>query len=151
MTRYRIVDLVMTIEDVRLDMGTLDSARLKERGQELNAALGNLIAEERKARGWSQTDLADRMDMAQSAIATYEGGGRQLGALHVHIIEALEQVFELPKGSILDRLGLIARHIDFETFVLSYTEMPEALRYAFRDLHRAYMSKGGLPGIPTDE
>lgn len=126
-------------------MGTLDpSALLRQRGLELSADLGALIAHERKQREWSQAELADKMGMRQSGIATYEAGSRQLGHLHVHIIEAFERVFKMPAGSILDRLGLVARQVDFETFILS-SDLPERLKYAFRDLYRAFMAKDGLP------
>lgn len=137
---YRMLDLVMTIDE--LESAVLDSdrlgARLRARGLALNAALAALIEEERKARKWSQTELAEKLGMRQSGIATWESAGKQLGALYAHNIEALEIAFDMPKGSILDRLGLVAREIDFETFVMSRSELPEHQRALIRDLYRAF-------------
>jgi len=140
MTIYEVESEVMTLDP------TLDpSARIAQRGLELSEALGALIAEERKARKWSQTQLADKLGMRQSTLATYESGSRQLGHLHVHIIEALGVALEMPRGSILERLGLVEREIDFITFVMSRPELDKRMQMAFCDLYVLFTEKGELP------
>jgi transcriptional regulator with XRE-family HTH domain len=53
--------------------------------------LQSLLAEIRKARKLTQSDIAERLDRPQSFVAKYEGGERRLDVVEfVEVAEALE-------------------------------------------------------------
>ena len=116
-------------------------ARREERGQFLADALGALIKEEREARKWSGRELAKKLGMGQSAVAEWERGSRHRGALHIHNIEALEEVFEMQKGAIFYRLGLVAENVGFRTFVMGRTELNKSHKSVFMRLYGIFTSK----------
>jgi transcriptional regulator with XRE-family HTH domain len=113
---------------------------------QLSADLAKLLVDERKTLGLTQTEFGDQLGMSQSGVGTWEAGGRNLGHLHVHQIEAAEAALNLPKGNLLRRLGLVDETVDFETFVMAHPELSPDLKEAFCSIYRLFMSKdGGLP------
>jgi transcriptional regulator with XRE-family HTH domain len=106
-------------------------------GLELSAKLAAIIEAERDKRGWTQEDLALRLEMQQSGIATWEKGSLKFGALQVFNIMALEDVFGLPRGNISYRLGATGEdRPDFETFIKGCKELDEARQDLLRDTYR---------------
>ena len=61
-------------------------------------AVGAAIARRRRARGWSQMDLAERVDCDHSAIARWEAGRRTPTIAH---LLALARALGCPAGALL--------------------------------------------------
>ena len=113
----------------------------EERGLALSLALGRLIMEEREERGWTQTDLARLLGMRQSGVATWEKGPPGFGALYLQNVMALEDIFRMPRGAILHRLGVVAQETDFTSFVYAQPDLAPAQKVVFRDLYRVFKAK----------
>lgn len=61
--------------------------------------LGQRLAEQRKARGITQVQLAERLGVAQQTLAHYEGGTVRIG------VEALAQAAEVLETTLEELLG----------------------------------------------
>ena len=63
-----------------------------------NKEIGDLIRTRRLSRGWTQEQLAEQIGVSPSAVVMYETGKRRPKEV---IVEALADVFNVPKWSIL--------------------------------------------------
>ena len=103
---------------------------------ELTRRLGRLIEAERKRAGMTQEDVAGRLGVSQNAVTGWEKAARG-GALHLSVILALEQLFGLPQGTMLQRLGLMPSTPDFEAVVLSNLLLEPEQKEALIGVYRA--------------
>src|SRR5690606_20594305 len=117
----------------------VNNSRRKEAGHletELARALGALIEAERKRHGMTQEALAAEMGVSQNAITSWERGAIA-SALRLPVILQLEEVFRLPKGALLHRLGGLSRAPDFEAVVLANPALNEEQNEALNRHYRA--------------
>ena len=120
-------------------MCEVNNSRRKEAGHletELARALGALIEAERKRHGMTQEALAAEMGVSQNAITSWERGAIA-SALRLPVILQLEKVFRLPRGALLQRLGVLPQAPDFEAVVLANLALNEEQKEALIRLYRA--------------
>lgn len=116
--------------------------RRNEHGKQLAVTLGAIVKELRLEREWTEDELGARLGLGQTGVSSWERGSPgKLGMIGLHNIAAIEDVFDLPKGALLRRLGAVVDEIDFETFVMSRSELTRQERYIMRDLHRNFTAK----------
>lgn len=103
---------------------------------DLAKALGVLIESERKRRGMTQEQMAEVMGVSQNAVTGWERGVSD-GALRVPLLLRLEQVFCLPSGTILQRLGVMPEVPEFEAVVLANLRLTSDQKDALVRVYRA--------------
>lgn len=81
---------------------SLDSA-MADADRTFYVRLGQRLAEQRKARGITQVQLAERLGVAQQTLAHYEGGTVRIG------VETLAQAAEVLETTLEELLGTQAK------------------------------------------
>lgn len=109
---------------------------------ELARKLGKLIEVERKRVGLTQEDVAARLGVSQNAVTGWERAVRH-GSLHLSTILALEDLFALPRGTFLQRMGLMSEYPDFESVVLANTKLSDDQKDALARLYRVMINRTG--------
>ena len=118
---------------VKTDEGFLDDLAQK---------LGKLIEVERKRVKLTQEDVAARLGVSQNAVTGWERAIRH-GSLHLSTILALEDLFALPRGVFLQRMGLMSDYPDFEAVVLANMKLNEEQKDALVRLYRVMVNRNG--------
>lgn len=112
-----------------------DNPRLDELAQ----ALGQILETERKRHEFSQEYVASSLGVSQNAVTGWERASGQ-GALHLSIILAMEDLFGMPSGTIIQRLGLMPTTPDFEAVVLTHLLLKPEQKEALIGVYRAMLA-----------
>lgn len=103
----------------------------------------------RKAKGWKQEDLAERMDVAQATITRWETGKREpafadiekiAAALEVSVADLFVEDHHDPLPSELDLAGMLQRSMLELPPGVSYEDFPQAVSSSLRDRLARYQA-----------
>lgn len=96
--------------------------------------LGRLIETERKRLDLTQEDVASRLGVSQNAVTGWERAVGH-GALHLSTLLAIEELFRLERGVLLQRLGLVSSVPDFKAVVLANLRLSDEQKDALIRLY----------------
>lgn len=91
---------------------------------EMHAKLGALIKERRKARGWSQVELAEKVGVAQNTVSAWERGG----VASLRNWESVASLLDIPESEFLELMGESVASSE------KTTRIPPAVREAVKDI-----------------
>lgn len=111
----------------------------------LAQALGRIIETERKRLGLTQEDVAEQLGVSQNAVTGWERAARH-GALNLGTIISLEQLFKLPRGTILQRLGMMPAAPDVEAVILNHALLKPEQKEALISVYRAMLVPVSVDG-----